>query len=180
MDFSHSDKVKDLQRRLTAYMQDYIIPAESVAAEFHAANRDHWGAPPMMTELKAEAKRQGLWNLFLPEDDRGAGLSNLEYAPLAELTGWSPLIAPEALNCSPPDTGNMELLFKFGTAEQQEEWLKPLLNGDIRSCFSMTEPDVASSDANNIQLSIDHDGDEWVLNGRKWWSTAALRPDCKV
>jgi len=134
----------------------------------------------MMTDLKAEAKRQGLWNLFLPEDDRGAGLSNLEYAPLAELTGWSPLIAPEALNCSPPDTGNMELLSKFGTAAQQEEWLGPLLNGDIRSCFSMTEPDVASSDANNIALSIDQDGDQWVLNGRKWWSTAALRPDCKV
>lgn len=180
MDFSHSDKVCDLQNRLTAYMQDHIIPAEAVAAEFHAANRDHWGAPPIMAELKKEAKSQGLWNLFLPEDDRAAGLSNLEYAPLAELTGWSPLIAPEALNCSPPDTGNMELLSKFGTTEQQEEWLKPLLNGDIRSCFSMTEPDVASSDANNIQLSIDQDGDEWVLNGRKWWSTAALRPDCKV
>lgn len=180
MDFAYSDKVTDLQQRLTAFMQDHVIPAESVAEEFLAENRDHWGPAPIMAKLKAGAKQQGLWNLFLPEDDRGAGLTNLEYAPLAELTGWSPHIAPEALNCSPPDTGNMELLSKFGSPAQQEEWLEPLLNGEIRSVFSMTEPAVASSDASNIELRIEQDGDEWVLNGRKWWSTSALRSDARV
>lgn len=180
MEFSYSDKVQELQVRVTAFMQERVLPAESTAEAFHASHRDHWGAPPVMQELKAEAKARGLWNLFLPEDSRGAGLSNLEYAPLAELTGWSPFLAPEALNCSPPDTGNMELLSRFGTPEQQERWLKPLLAGEIRSCFSMTEPDVASSDAGNIAMRIDADADEWVVNGRKWWSTSAMRPDCEV
>ena len=180
MDFAYSPKVIDLQARLTRFIQDYIIPAEVSAEKYHEANPGVWGPPPVMADLKNEAKKQGLWNLFLPEDNRGAGLSNLEYSPLAELTGWSPFLAPEAVNCSPPDTGNMELLSRYGTPAQQDQWLKPLLAGDIRSCFSMTEPDVASSDANNISLSVRDDGDNWVINGTKWWSTAAMRPDCKV
>jgi acyl-CoA dehydrogenase len=179
MDFEYSPKVRDLQSRLTAFMQDRVLPAEAIAAEQLAAKPDWWGAPPIMTDLKAAAKRQGLWNLFLPARE-GAGLTNLEYAPLAELTGWSPTIAPEAVNCNPPDTGNMELLHLYGTPEQKQEWLVPLLDGEIRSCFSMTEPDVASSDANNIRLEIADEGDEWVLTGRKWWSTAALRDDNRV
>lgn len=180
MDFSYSDKVEDLRARLIDFMQEHVIPAEAVAAEYHHANPGVYGPPPIMEDLKAEARARGLWNLFLPEDNRGGGLTNLEYAPLAELTGWSPFIAPEAINCSPPDTGNMELLSRYGTPEQQERWLKPLLAGEFRSCFSMTEPAVASSDASNIALSIEDAGDEWVLNGRKWWSTAAWRPDCRV
>ncbi|MFD1813965.1 acyl-CoA dehydrogenase family protein [Rhodococcus gannanensis] len=179
MDFEYSPKVRDLQSRLTAFMQDRVLPAEAIAAEQLAAKPDWWGAPPIMADLKAAAKRQGLWNLFLPARE-GAGLTNLEYAPLAELTGWSPAIAPEAVNCNPPDTGNMELLHLYGTPEQKQEWLVPLLDGEIRSCFSMTEPDVASSDANNIRLEIADESDEWVLTGRKWWSTAALRDDNRV
>ena len=180
MEFEYSDKVKDLRHRVVAFMQDNVIPAEPAMDQWYLDHPQEWGAPPQMEAIKAEAKRQGLWNLFLPEDSRGAGLSNLEYAPLAEITGWSPKYGPEALNCSAPDTGNMEILSRYGTPEQQEEWLKPLLAGDIRSCFSMTEPFVASSDANNIELSIGDDGDSWVLNGRKWWSTAALRRENKV
>jgi acyl-CoA dehydrogenase len=179
VDFEYSPKVKELQQKLTAFMQEHVLPAEAVAARQLAADPSHWGAPPVMAELKATAKESGLWNLFLPARE-GAGLSNLEYAPLAELTGWSPLIGPEAVNCNPPDTGNMELLHLYGTEQQKAEWLTPLLNGDFRSCFSMTEPEVASSDANNVCLDIAEDGDEWVLTGRKWWSTAALRGDCKV
>lgn len=179
MDFEYSPKVRDLQSRLTAFMQDRVLPAEAIAAEQLASKPDWWGAPPIMADLKAAAKRQGLWNLFLPARE-GAGLTNLEYAPLAELTGWSPTIAPEAVNCNPPDTGNMELLHLYGTPEQKHEWLIPLLDGEIRSCFSMTEPDVASSDANNVRLEIADDGDHWVLTGRKWWSTAALREDNRV
>ena len=179
MDFEYSPKVRDLQSRLTAFMQDRVLPAEAIAAEQLASKPDWWGAPPIMADLKAAAKRQGLWNLFLPARE-GAGLTNLEYAPLAELTGWSPTIAPEAVNCNPPDTGNMELLHLYGTPEQKQEWLIPLLDGEIRSCFSMTEPDVASSDANNVRLEIADDGDHWVLTGRKWWSTAALREDNRV
>ncbi|MFI7524066.1 acyl-CoA dehydrogenase family protein [Nocardia salmonicida] len=179
MDFEYSSKVKGLQERLTAFMQDRILPAEPIAARELAATPEHWGAAPIMTELKAAAKEQGLWNLFLPEKG-GAGLTNLEYAPLAELTGWSPQLAPEALNCNPPDTGNMELLARYGTDIQQRRWLAPLLDGEIRSCFSMTEPDVASSDAANVRLEIAEDGNDWVLTGRKWWSTAALREDCRV
>lgn len=179
MDFEYSPKVKELQQKLTAFMQEHVLPAEAVAAQQLAADPDHWGAPPIMAQLKATAKESGLWNLFLPARE-GAGLCNLEYAPLAELTGWSPLIGPEAVNCNPPDTGNMELLHLYGTEQQKAEWLTPLLDGDFRSCFSMTEPEVASSDANNVCLDIVEDGDEWVLTGRKWWSTAALREDCKV
>jgi acyl-CoA dehydrogenase len=179
MNFEYSDKVKELQGRLTRFMQDSVLPAEAVAAQQLASKPDYWGAPPIMADLKAAAKRQGLWNLFLPEEG-GAGLTSLEYAPLAELTGWSPHLAPEAVNCSAPDTGNMELLARYGTEEQKQEWLEPLLSGEIRSCFSMTEPDVASSDANNVRLEIAEDGDDWVLTGRKWWSTAALREGCLV
>ncbi len=180
MEFEYSHKVRALQERVTSFIQELVLPAESAVHEHNDSNPEAWGPPPIMEDLKSEAKRRDLWNLFLPEDDRGAGLSNLEYAPIAELTGWSPSLAPEALNCSAPDTGNMELLSRFGTPEQQENWLKPLLAGEIRSIFSMTEPDVASSDANNVSLRIDDAGDEWVLNGRKWWSTGALRPDAKL
>lgn len=179
MDLTYSATSLALQERLTAFMNDFVLPAETVAAEQLAAMPDLWGAPPIMADLKREAKRAGLWNL-VRHDDAGTVLSHLDYAPLAELTGWSPLLAPEATNCSPPDTGNMELLRRFGTEEQQREWLQPLLAGDIRSCFSMTEPDVASSDANNVCLEIVEDGNDWVLTGRKWWSTGALREDCKV
>ncbi|MGV9745026.1 acyl-CoA dehydrogenase family protein [Rhodococcus zopfii] len=179
MDFAYSPKVEELRSKLTAFMQDRILPAEVIAAQQLADKPDYWGAPPIMADLKTAAKRQGLWNLFLPEDG-GAGLTNLEYAPLAELTGWSPHLAPEALNCNAPDTGNMELLARFGTDEQKAQWLAPLLDGEIRSCFSMTEPDVASSDASNVRLEIADDGDDWVLTGRKWWTTAALRDDTRV
>lgn len=179
MDFEYSPKVTQLQTRLTAFMQERVLPAEAIAAQQLADKPDYWGAPPIMAELKASAKRQGLWNLFLPARG-GVGLTNLEYAPLAELTGWSPTIAPEAVNCNPPDTGNMELLHLYGTPEQKLQWLIPLLDGEIRSCFSMTEPDVASSDANNVRLEIADEGDEWVLTGRKWWTTAALREDNRI
>ncbi|WP_370185426.1 acyl-CoA dehydrogenase family protein [Rhodococcus wratislaviensis] len=177
--FEYSPEVKDLQSRLTAFMQERVLPAEHIAAEQLASKPSWWGAPPVMAELKASAKRRGLWNLFLSASGE-AGLTNLEYAPLAELTGWSPTIAPEAVNCSPPDTGNMEMLARYGTEEQKQRWLAPLLDGEFRSCFSMTEPDVASSDANNVGLEIAEEGDEWVLTGRKWWSTAALREDNRV
>jgi acyl-CoA dehydrogenase len=179
MDFEYSPKVKAIQARLATFMQERVLPAEAVAAEQLRSKPDYWGAPPIMTDLKASAKRQGLWNLFLPARE-GAGLTNLEYAPLAELTGWSPALAPEAVNCNPPDTGNMELLHLYGTDEQKKQWLVPLLEGEIRSCFSMTEPDVASSDASNVRLEIADEGDEWVLTGRKWWSTGALRDDNRV
>ncbi|OUS94286.1 acyl-CoA dehydrogenase family protein [Rhodococcus sp. NCIMB 12038] len=181
MDFEYSPKVRELQSRLTAFMQERVLPAEKIAAEQLASKPNWWGAPPIMADLKASAKRQGLWNLFLPaHTEAGAGLANLEYAPLAELTGWSPALAPEALNCNAPDTGNMELLDRFGTEEQKQQWLRPLLDGEIRSCFSMTEPDVASSDANNVRLEIAEDDDHWILTGRKWWTTAALRDDNRV
>ena len=179
MDFAFSPKVVKLQRELTAFIQDHVLPAEPIAAKQLADEPAHWGAPPVMAELKNRARAAGLWNLFLPARE-GAGLTNLEYAPLAELTGWSPFLAPEAVNCSSPDTGNMELLHLYGTVEQKSMWLQPLLDGTIRSCFSMTEPDVASSDANNVSLDIADDGDAWVLTGSKWWSTAALREDCRV
>lgn len=179
MDFHHSAKVEELRGKLIGFMQNHVLPAEPVAAQQLDDDPNLWGAPPIMAELKATAKDAGLWNLFLPAQG-GAGLTNLEYAPLAELTGWSPQLAPEALNCSAPDTGNMEILTRYGTAEQKQRWLAPLLAGEIRSCFSMTEPDVASSDANNIRLAIADDGDNWVLNGRKWWSSAALRHDNEV
>jgi len=180
MEFSTSPRVRELQDELQRFMQERVLPAEGVFEQQIAEVPERWGAPPFVTELKKEARARGLWNLFLPDPEWGAGLSNSEYAPLAEITGWSPFIAPEALNCSAPDTGNMELLTLFGSTEQQERWLRPLLDAEIRSCFSMTEPDVASSDANNVRLRIDLSGDELVLNGRKWWSTGAMRPECRL
>jgi acyl-CoA dehydrogenase len=179
MDFEYSDKVKRLQRELTAFMEEVVYPGERVFREQLAQASSRWTIPPVMEEMKAKAKAAGLWNLFLPDSRWGAGLTNLEYAPLAEIMGRS-LIAPEVFNCSAPDTGNMEVLVRYGTPEQQEKWLIPLLNGEIRSCFSMTEPDVASSDATNIRASIVRDGDTYVINGRKWWSTGAGDPRCKV
>ncbi|MCL6597576.1 MAG: acyl-CoA dehydrogenase [Alicyclobacillus macrosporangiidus] len=179
MEFEYSDKVKRLQRELTAFMEEVVYPGEKVFREQLAQAPSRWTIPPVMEEMKAKAKAAGLWNLFLPDSEWGAGLTNLEYAPLAEIMGRS-LIAPEVFNCSAPDTGNMEVLVRYGTPEQQQKWLIPLLNGEIRSCFSMTEPDVASSDATNIRASIVRDGDEYVINGRKWWSTGAGDPRCKV
>jgi acyl-CoA dehydrogenase len=160
-------------------MEEVVYPAERTYVEQLRESPTRWVVPPVMEEMKAKAKEAGLWNLFLPESDKGVGLSNLEYAPLCEIMGRSP-IAPEVFNCSAPDTGNMEVLERYGTEEQKEKWLIPLLNGEIRSCFSMTEPDVASSDATNIQTTILRDGDEYVINGRKWWSSGAGDPRCKV
>jgi acyl-CoA dehydrogenase len=159
-------------------MEEHVLPAESRYGE-QVQHGPPFSHPPVMEDLKAEARKQGLWNLFLPNPRWGAGLTNLEYAPLAEITGWSPSIAPEALNCSAPDTGNMELLAEFGTAEQQERWLVPMLDGEIRSCFSMTEPDVASSDAQNIDTRIERNGDHYIITGRKWWSSGAMSERCK-
>ena len=180
MDFSLSARAREYLTRLQDFMDAHVYPAEPVyeaqRAELIAAGRPH-DLPPVVAELKAEARRRGLWNLFLPDL---SGLSNTDYATLAELTGRSPALAPEALNCAAPDTGNMEVLHLFGTEEQRERWLKPLLEGEIRSCFGMTEPDVASSDARNISTSIVRDGDEYVINGRKWWTTGAADPRCQV
>jgi acyl-CoA dehydrogenase len=178
MDFEYGSKVDDLRSRLVAFMEERVLPAEPVYWQ-HAQDGPRFGDLPIMEDLKAEARKRGLWNLFLPNPRWGAGLTNLDYAPLAEITGWSPAIAPEALNCSAPDTGNMELLAEFGTPEQQERWLLPMLEGEIRSCFSMTEPDVASSDANNIDTRIERDGDHYVITGRKWWSSGAMTERCK-
>jgi acyl-CoA dehydrogenase len=173
MDFEPSPKTNELQATLQEFLHSHIYPAERTYREELA---DSPGShPPVMEGLKAEARKRGLWNLFLPDDRFGAGLTNLEYAPLAETTGRSPL-APEALNCSAPDTGNMEILAQFGTAQQQEQWLRPLLAGEIRSCFAMTEPAVASSDATNVQSRIQRDGDQYVINGRKWWTSGAGSP----
>ena len=179
MDFEYSGKVQDLRRRLTAFMDEQIYPNEPVFQEQLGAGESRWQVPPIMEELKARARAAGLWNLFLPDAEEGAGLTNLEYAPLAEIMGRSP-IAPEVFNCSAPDTGNMEVLVRYGTPEQQERWLRPLLAGEIRSCFAMTEPDVASSDATNIATRIERQGDEYVINGRKWWSSGAGDPRCKI
>jgi acyl-CoA dehydrogenase len=182
MDFAFDARTEELRGQLQAFIDEYIIPAEKVfeeqAAEMAAQGRG-WERPAVMEDLKAEARRQGLWNLFLAHHPQGAGLTNLQYAPLAELTGRSGL-TPEALNCAAPDTGNMEVLAEFGTKEQQEQWLQPLLDGEIRSAFCMTEPAVASSDATNISTSITRDGDVYVINGRKWWSSGAMDPKCKI
>jgi acyl-CoA dehydrogenase len=180
MDFSFSPEATDLRERLVAFMDERVIPAEAVYREQMAASGDPHFHPPVIEELKAEARTRGLWNLFLPHaTEWTAGLSNLDYAPLAEIMGRSHL-ASEACNCSAPDTGNMEILTMFGTPEQKERWLVPLLEGEIRSCFAMTEPDVASSDATNIQCSIRREGDEYVINGRKWWTSGAASSRCKV
>ncbi|HEX7969653.1 MAG TPA: acyl-CoA dehydrogenase family protein [Stellaceae bacterium] len=178
MDFEYSDKVKALQERLTRFMDDHVYPNEERYYEgVTEANR--WQPRPIVEELKPKAKAAGLWNLFLPESELGAGLTNLEYAPLCEIMGrvsW----APEVFNCSAPDTGNMEVLVRYGTAEQKKQWLEPLLEGKIRSAFAMTEPAVASSDATNIEASIRRDGDHYVINGRKWWTSGAPDPRCKI
>ncbi|MCY9015853.1 acyl-CoA dehydrogenase [Priestia megaterium] len=180
MYFSYSDKVVKLQKELTSFMEEHIYPNERLYEQQLNEQPSRWSAvPPIMEELKEKAKQAGLWNLFLPESEYGAGLTNVEYAPLCEIMGRS-IIGPEAFNCGAPDTGNMEVLVRYGTPEQKEKWLKPLLNGDIRSCFSMTEPDVGSSDATNIQCSIVREGDEYVINGRKWWSSGAGDPRCKI
>ena len=177
MHFELSEKTKDLQQRLTAFMEEHIYPNEQ--RFYDEIQRERWSPTQIIEELKPKARAAGLWNLFLPNDDHGAGLSNLEYAPLCEIMGRSAM-APEVFNCSAPDTGNMEVLARYGTPEQQERWLKPLLAGEIRSCFAMTEPNIASSDATNIQSSIVRDGAEYVINGRKWWSSGAGDPRCKI
>jgi acyl-CoA dehydrogenase len=180
MDFAFDQRTEELRAELLAFMDDEIYPAEPVFAEQVAKLDDPWAKPAVIEDLKARARERGLWNLFLPHSPLGAGLTNLQYAPLAEITGRSPTLAPEALNCSAPDTGNMEILSMFGTDDQKTEWLEPLLDGRIRSAFCMTEPDVASSDATNIATRIEADGDEYVINGRKWWSSGALSPQCRL
>lgn len=180
MEFSYSPKVEALRQKLTQFMEDYIYPNEAIYEAQLADQPDRFGAiPPIKLELMQKAKAAGLWNLFLPDSTYGAGLTNVEYAPLCEIMGRSAL-APEVFNCNAPDTGNMEVLERYGTDEQKKRWLEPLLAGDIRSCFSMTEPDVASSDATNIEASIVRDGNEYVINGRKWWSSGAGDPRCEI
>jgi acyl-CoA dehydrogenase len=178
MAFEPSPKVQDLQRRLTAFMDEHIYPNENKFSE-QAEELGPWKVFPIIEELKPKARAAGLWNTFLPESEHGPGLTNLEYAPLCEIMGRS-FLAPEVFNCSAPDTGNMEVLARYGTPEQQERWLKPLLAGEIRSCFAMTEPKVASSDATNIESSIVRDGDDYVINGRKWYTTSATDPRCAI
>jgi acyl-CoA dehydrogenase len=183
MDFRHSDRSQALQAQVQQFLDEHVYPAEHEFEEQTRANRaagHPFRTPGVLAGLKDTARKQGLWNLFLPDERYGAGLTVLDYAPIAELSGRSVAIAPEAMNCSAPDTGNMELLSMFASDEQVEQWLKPLLEGEIRSCFSMTEPDVASSDATNIATTVTRDGDDFIVNGRKWWSTGALRPECKV
>jgi len=180
VDFALSDRCRDLQERLSAFMDEQIYPAEEVYRQQMEAAADPHFHPPILEELKTEARARGLWNLFHPHEEWGPGLRNAEYAPLAEIMGRSPLLAPEACNCSAPDTGNMEILTLFGSEEQKDRWLSPLLDGEIRSAFAMTEPAVASSDATNIELAIERDGDEYVLNGRKWWASNALHRHCRV
>jgi acyl-CoA dehydrogenase len=179
MDFELTDRCRDFQERLTAFMEERIYPAEAVYEEQIAESGNPHFHPPIVEELKEDARSRGLWNMFHPNPEYGPGLSNVEYAPLAEIMGRSHL-ASEACNCSAPDTGNMEVLTQFGTEEQKERWLRPLLDGEIRSAFAMTEPEVASSDATNIQMRIERDGDEYVLNGRKWWTSGAMRDRCRV
>ena len=179
MDFAYTEKVNELRKRVSAFMDRFIYPNEQTFRDQVAASGNPHHHAEIVDELKTKAKAEGLWNLFLPDDEYGAGLTNLEYAPLAEImgrVGW----ASEVFNCAAPDTGNMEILAQFGTPEQKRQWLLPLLNGEIRSAFAMTEPDVASSDATNIQLFIKREGDEYVLNGRKWWASGAARERCKI
>jgi acyl-CoA dehydrogenase len=177
VNFEFSEKTQHLQRRLQAFLDEHVYPNEGRFLE--EIDRDRWKPPRVIEDLKPKARAAGLWNLFLPNDDGGAGLTNLEYAPLCETMGRS-VMAPEVFNCSAPDTGNMEVLARYGTPEQKEKWLRPLLEGEIRSCFAMTEPEAASSDATNIRASIVRDGDEYVINGRKWWTSGAGDPRCKI
>jgi acyl-CoA dehydrogenase len=179
MEFEYSPRTQELRENLLEFMDSHVYPAEPVWHEQVEDSGNPYFHPPVMEELKQEARGRGLWNLFLPDERFGAGLTNLEYAPLAEITGRSH-IAPEALNCAAPDTGNMEILAEFGTQQQQQDWLEPLLEGEIRSCFAMTEPEVASSDATNIQSRIERDGDEYVINGHKWWTSGAASDRCKI
>jgi acyl-CoA dehydrogenase len=180
MDFSYGPRVEDYRSRLLEFMDSHIYPAEPIYEQQMADSGDPHHHPAVLEEVKEEARSRGLWNLFLPDPDVGGGLSVQEYAPLAEISGRSPSLAPEAMNCSAPDTGNMEILHMFGTPEQKESWLLPLLDGEIRSCFSMTEPDVASSDATNIRTRIERDGDEYVITGRKWFSSGGSSSRCKL
>jgi acyl-CoA dehydrogenase len=177
MNFDYSEKTRTLMKRLSAFMDEHIYPNEK--RFYQETEKDRWTPTQVIEELKPKAHAAGLWNLFLPDSEDGAGLTNLEYAPLCEIMGRS-FMAPEVFNCSAPDTGNMEVLARYGTPGQKEQWLKPLLAGEIRSCFAMTEPDVASSDATNIQASIRREGNEYVINGRKWWSSGAGDPRCKI
>ncbi|MFE4140325.1 acyl-CoA dehydrogenase family protein [Peribacillus sp. YIM B13472] len=180
MNFEHTQKVKDLEKKLTEFMEKHVYPNESIYKKQLEAQKSRWSEiPPILSELTAKAKEEGLWNLFLPDSGYGAGLTNLEYAPLCEIMGRSS-IGPEIFNCNAPDTGNMEVLVRYGSDEHKERWLKPLLAGEIRSCFSMTEPEVASSDATNIECRIEKTGNEYVINGRKWWSSGAGDPRCKI
>ena len=178
MDFQHSPKVQALQERVGAFMDAHVYPNEAAMFD-QIADGDRWQPIPLMEDLKARAREAGLWNLFLPESELGAGLTNLEYAPLCEIMGRSPF-GPEPFNCSAPDTGNMEVLARYGTDQQKQRWLEPLLAGEIRSAFAMTEPAVASSDATNIESRVERDGDDYVINGRKWWTSGAGDPRCKV
>ena len=178
MVFEFSEKAKAYQEQLKVFMDKHIYPNEATFAH-QIEEGDRWQPVPIVEELKKKARSEGLWNLFLPESEYGAGLTNLEYTPLCEIMGRSPM-APEVFNCSAPDTGNMEVLVRYGTEGQKEQWLKPLLEGEIRSAFCMTEPEVASSDATNIQASIVRDGDEYVINGNKWWASGAADPRCKI
>ncbi|MET9863862.1 acyl-CoA dehydrogenase family protein [Streptomyces smyrnaeus] len=192
MDFAYDARTEELRERLLAFMDEHVYPAEQIAEEQRVAQDSPWATVPVQEELKAAARKLGLWNLFFvdqhsfvdqhgqPGEEYGAGLTNLQYAPLAEITGRSPQLAPTALNCAAPDTGNMELLAQFGSPEQRERWLRPLLAGEIRSAFAMTEPDVASSDATNIGTRIRRDGDSYVITGRKWYISGAMHPDCSV
>src|SRR6266403_1667213 len=179
MDFDYSPKVKDLQVRLRTFMDAHVYPNEA-RHDAEVERPDRWQPTPVVEELKVEAKGAGLWNLFLPESTHGAGLTNVEYAPLCEIMGRVPGLGPEVFNCSAPDTGNMEVLVRYGTDAQRRRWLEPLLAGTIRSCFAMTEPDVASSDATNIRARIERDGDQYVINGRKWWTSGAGDPRCRI
>ncbi|MFI8879452.1 acyl-CoA dehydrogenase family protein [Streptomyces sp. NPDC055243] len=183
MDFAFDARTEELRAKLLTFMDEHVYPAEKTAEEQRAQLASPWDTPAIVGELKAEARRQGLWNLFLPDAEHGAGLTNLQYAPLAEITGRSPHLAPTALNCAAPDTGNMEVLAQFGNDEQKKQWLEPLLAGEIRSAFAMTEPEVASSDATNITTRIERasDGtDEYVITGRKWYISGAMNPDCQI
>lgn len=179
MKFEYSEKCQNALHQLRQFMDEHVYPNEAAYAAQHAAMPDRWQTPPLMEELKAKAKQAGLWNLFLPESEAGAGLSNLDYAPLCEEMGRVGF-APEVFNCAAPDTGNMEVLERYGTEEHKKRWMEPLLDGKIRSAFAMTEPGVASSDATNIETEIRRDGDEYVINGRKWWTSGILDPRCEI